>query len=99
VAVKTLALAAQASLAKALTAAETQVVALPVVAAAAKVLLAVTLPSAVTALLVTAVLVPLTHSVLGQTSHTQVAAAVQVLQAELWARVVLVAAAQAATPA
>jgi hypothetical protein len=92
-------LVAQASLAKVLTAVETQVVALPAVAVVAKAGSVVTLPSAVMASLETAVQVQLTHSVLGQTSHTQVVVAVQVLQAALWVQVVLVAAAQAAIPA
>jgi hypothetical protein len=99
VAVKTLALAAQASLAKALTAAATQVVALPAAVVVAKAGSVVILPSAVTALLVTAVLVPLTHSVPDRTSHTLVVVVAQVLQAALWAQAVRAVAVQAAIPA
>jgi predicted SPOUT superfamily RNA methylase MTH1 len=92
-------LVAQASLAKASTVAETQVVALPVAVAAAKVLLAVTQPSAAMASLETAEQVLQTHSALVQTLPMQVVAVVLVLQAALWAQEVLAVAAQAATPA
>jgi hypothetical protein len=99
VVVKIPALAAQASLAKALTAAATQVVALPAAAVAAKAGSVVTLPSAVTALLVTAVQVQLTHSAPDRTSLTQVAVVAQVLQAALWAQAVLAVVVQVAIPA
>jgi len=97
--VKIPALAAQASLAKASMVEATQVVAALAAVVVVKAGSVVTLPSAVTALLVTAVQVQLTHSAPDRTSLTQVAAVAQVLQAALWALVAQAAAEQAAIPA